>query len=358
MNPRFLLFAFFALAVPAHASPAEWPEGWRKAYERFENFTANQRRLWPASDLTILPDGSVQHGIRLTETRTEHISIEIFRDGASILTTSDETRIFPASAGSKFPNGTHTAAIKTTGTLGYQYAFPIHRFEIRGDSLAPPPAPPTRPDAVWPNERALAFFNFHVAPHRNPNDVREANEKVSPALVLRVDQSGTVHRDLLADDAAENALHWRVYHQGQLVADESAAGVPTKRMTHGFGTYQVLLGIEGPTGFMPVGNFLEFPLFPEADGSLAVRPTMSPTDRLPEFLDGIARIGDDGRADADSDDDGLTNAEEGYIPLVVDPRTASDLEKSALLRLWRSWQYDVVHRFAADPDHPGFIKLR
>ncbi len=258
-----------------------------------------------------------------------------------------------------FRRVSYTVALKTSGSLGYQYAFPLLRFEV---TATEPPAirELTREsvdESVWPNQRLFEFFNFHVLPHHNPNDIRGANNKVSPAITLRVDNAGTIHRGLLSD-AAENSLRWRIYHQGQLVDGGSAAGVPEKHLTSGVGTYQVLIGVEGADGFMPVSNFMEFPLFPTGDGNLVVVPELSPGARVPDGFDDIVTSGDPSLLHADSDGDGLSNEDEAYVPIAPTAAALADPEKLSLFQLWRAWRYDVIMRMKDDPDHPGLLRLR
>ncbi len=357
-----LVIAGLLLAASTHAENpdpfVEWPDGWRSAYARFHDFADAQRRLWPRSEAEILPDGSIHHGIPITETTTEHITTEFFHNGVSILSSGGTDGILDDSLARFFQPGRYTLAIKTSGSLDYQYAFPIDRFEIADDRRSVRKAAEDPSEAVWPNERILSFFNFHVLPHRNPNDIREVNAKVSPTLRLDLTNSSEVRRELLTDQA-ERQLVWRIYHQGALIEDGPAGGVLAKQMTGGPGTYQVLLGIDGPDGFMPVSNFLEFPLFPSAEGSLVVRPEPSEENGgVPSFLVGVARVGANEFSRADADGDGLTNAEEGYAPLVATAPEPDDPEKAALLRLWSAWSWEIANRIRDDPERPSLIQLQ
>ena len=130
---------------------------------------------------------------------------------------------------------------------------------------------PTPADAWWPNERMLAWLDYHNLTGRHRTELRKANRKITPAVFLQVDEAGTLLRDVLPENNAESVLCWRIFHNGKLVHKAPATGIkslPTS--VYGVGNFVVLAGIEGPGGFLPVSNLLQYTLAPGNDGSLTL----------------------------------------------------------------------------------------
>jgi hypothetical protein len=124
--------------------------------------------------------------------------------------------------------------------------------------MIPSPQPS---DEFWPNERLFRFIDFDIFPDHDPHGLRQQNNKVKPAVTLTVAESNAIVRESL-DPALEVLLHWRIYYNGRLIEKGSATGATRFPCDHGEGFYQAFVGVEGPTGFMPVSNLLKFSLPP------------------------------------------------------------------------------------------------
>jgi hypothetical protein len=214
--------------------------------------------------------------------------------------------------------------------------------------------PPGADEDFWPNERLFLFRDFHIFPGGHPWDIEAVNRRVTPAVVLRIRQDGLVTRNLLPE-AEERLLRWRVYKDGKLVEKGAPAAGAEWRTAHGDGNYQVCLGVEGPTGFMPVSNLLFFPLFPAGEGKLEVIPADSEGDGIPDVLKGAWTAGrsEDGEPDADADADGVPDREEAPEgTFALKEGRNSDPALARLLWLWKGWEYDLKSRPPTAPRDP------
>jgi hypothetical protein len=167
---------------------------------------------------------------------------------------------------------------------------------------------------------------------------------VKPSVTLRLTNRGVVERERLVEEAAERLLRWRVYYDGRLIEKGSAAGVTRFETAKGLGTYQVFAGVEGPSGFMPVSNLLEYPLFPEAGGSYAIFTVDADSNGTPTCVAELLAQPKAGAVndaeDADLDNDGLPDREEGTLP-AREPKGPLNANDRQLLDLWRSWSYEL-----------------
>jgi hypothetical protein len=254
-----------------------------------------------------------------------------------------------------FPPGTYAAALHTCGSpVGYQFVHPLKWFQIesakRGDhrdarteghrSIRPTePAQPATES--WPNDRLLQFWDFQVFPHVNPQKFYGDNNKVSPKLIIAVTKAGVIQREKL-DEALEKLLHWRIYYNGRLVEQGSATDDLHHAAARGVGTYAAFVGVEGPNGFMPVCNFLQFPLFPERDGSLVVLPSAADGEGVPDFLvDSLApdqmtalRATEPWPGKRDPYNKATIYAMDAVGPV-------ADAKKRSRIALWCTWAYEV-----------------
>ena len=298
-----------------------WPETWADAYRRFEAFIAARRASWPKSDLEIAGNGAITHSVRIFESRTEHLTLNFFRRGRQVLGMMDNGDLFGQGRSSVLTPGKYAACLWASTAEGYQYVYPIRWFEISsapnqpGESASEPrvkmTAPPGAGEEVWPNERELLYLDFQIFPHAFPRDIEESNRKVKPDVILRLEMHGAVRRERLANEVAEKLLRWRIYRDGKLVDRSSASGVIQRETDLGPGTYLVWLGVEGPSGFMPVSNLLHYPLFPDGSGKDVVIPAESRRKGVPDFLESLP---------------------------------AKDARRRELFELWESWKYDLNYR--------------
>lgn len=93
---------------------------------------------------------------------------------------------------------------------------------------------------------------------------------------------------------------------------------------------------------MPVSNYLQFPLFPERGGGMAVLPTVSKGDGVPDFLRDtlipgqMAELRD---SDAWKAPYQFYNAATIYGLRSLAP--TADEKKQSLLSLWSAWAWSV-----------------
>lgn len=314
------------------AAFAGWPDGWVEAYERFERFIAGRNATWPSSGLEISEDGTITHAVRVAESRSESAYFYLFHHGREVLAV-----IMADKLGDRYPYlpGNYVAAIRVSTASGYQYLYPLVSFEIvkpPPDALLPEPGsfpfrirvqpPPADPESVWPNERFLHFLDFDIFPHGHPWSIEKQNSKVAPPVTLTLDNHGHVERELVKEANAERLLRWRIYRNGRLVRRDSAAGITRADLDVGPGTYQACVGVEGPGGFMPVSNILEFPMFPDVAGKNAVIPSDRDGDGTPDFFAALPE-----------DDRGL-GLQQGAEP--DDVASAAETPRN-LRELWESW---------------------
>ena len=314
------------------AAFAGWPDGWVEAYGHFERFIAGRNATWPSSGLEISEDGTISHAVRVAKSRSESAYFYLFHHGWDILAVQVADHL--GDHYSYIP-GNYVAAIRVSTASGYQYIYPLVSFEIvkpPPDALLPEPGgfpfrirvqpPPADPESVWPSERFLHFLDFDIFPHRHPWSIEKRNSKVAPPLTLTLDNHGHVERELVKEANAEQLLRWRIYHNGRLVRRDSAAGITRADLDVGPGTYQACVGVEGPGGFMPVSNILEFPMFPDVAGKNAVIPSDTDGDGTPDFFAALP------------EDDRGPGLQQGAEP--DDVVSAAETPRN-LRELWESW---------------------
>ncbi|MGH8047472.1 MAG: hypothetical protein ACREKL_09520, partial [Chthoniobacterales bacterium] len=252
-----------------------------------------------------------------------------------------------------FPPGKYAAALLSCGLVGYQYLYPLQWFETyrtkdkkRSDSdegglrvrAIPAPQPP---EDYWPNERLLKFRDFHIFPHFNPHEFFKVNRRVSPGVILSVENSGVIQRQKLAAPL-EALLCWRIYRNGRLI-NKGSAGGNVRHPVQETGTYVAYVGVEGPTGFMPVSNCLEFPLFPTKSGGVELFPTATNPDHVPDYL--LDVLPPEALSEVLSQDWAKGGGGEYYNRQMVYALNAGyrlkDKKKQALLSLWTQWSWEL-----------------
>jgi len=352
---RWLSVAGVLLATSAMAGETglaqldHWPESWRQAYARFEAYIATHAQYWQPSGLMIQPDGSIQHAVQIYPERTQHLGLDIYQDGCLRLSLSvnksanvlDQDRLEP---------GNYFAVLRSASSIiGYQYHSPACEFSVldraEADSTRVTRIVKMRPSPAddktfWPNERMLLFSNFHALQNPFSQRLQFKNSKVVPAIELRLDNRGGVHRAAPASPDAEALLRWRVYRQGRLVDQSSATNRLLYTPSAGAGLYVVMLVIEGPNGVMPVSNVMEYPLFPEPDGGCAIIPTDTDKDRLPDFLDASPEVPATGDL---------------YFRVMDESLINPTLDRQ-LVRLWRQWTFRITTNPTGFPAEIGMTE--
>lgn len=366
--PFFLWLLVFFVCSEVQASDrvqknayANWPPGWVSAYERFENFIRQKQENFPQITLEVSPDGKISHDIQFHKGRAENLSFTFIRNGTQRLSTG-----LSNDRSDGIPNlipGKYALIVESTGFLGYQSLYPITWIDISAASATNDSRskddtkpffkvvdPPKEAEKHWPNERLEYFFDFHILPKHFPSDILVSNTKVNPSVRIWVDNKGTITREKL-DESQEKALHWRIYHNGKLIERATARNTTQKILSNGPGTYQVLVGVEGPSGFMPVSNLLEFPLFPEKSGELAIFPSAKDVPGFPDFL--IRIMGQDQAYNVLSrgeSSERSNSASRGYNQATVyrlndSDNPSSKPEDKELFYLWRAWAWKIWSSF-------------
>lgn len=316
---------------PLDSISQAWPAGWRNSYVRFQNYI-EARAAFPASDFKFGPDGEVFHSIQANE---EMLGFDLYRNGSHMLSSGIFRNLFANGRRSLLYQGKYYCVVNLGGFCGYQYLYPIASFEL---VPATPDASqrnaatdyriqmldtlPEKDETTWPNQRLFLFKDYHVFPKTNRFVLYRANKKVSPALCLKLSIRGKVSRDKF-DDSLEKHLFWRIYFNGNLVENGSASGITEYTVHSGTGTYQVLVGVNGPHGFMPVSNLLEFPIFPDPLGGITVIPADSNKNDIPDIFENLPS-------------DNLRT----YPPGISSP-PYGDAERQNMENLWVCWFYYI-----------------
>jgi len=342
---------------------AGWPDGWVKAYQRFENYNAARAEFFPAANLEISPTGQISHGVRLATSPEENLGIDFYNAGRRFLLKAVNGHLSEIGDSVLFPPGTYTAVLQSCGFAGFQDHYPFLWFEIEPLEKDRPGAaanvqvraiPPPQPaENFWPNERLCKFLDFHIFPDHAPDDIYRRNARVSPNVTLKLTNSGTIQRDKLAPEL-EKLLRWRIYHNGRLIEKGTAKGVVKYDADRGTGTYQIFVGVEGPNGFLPVSNLLQFPLFPEASGRRTVFPPATNPEKFPDFF---LKIFSRDQLDAiqERPHGGTDNRyyNKKAVSLFGVPGNFKSEEDENLFRLWARWSYFLNAKMEGDDE--GFV---
>lgn len=332
---------------------AGWPSGWVATYQRFEKYNQSIAQHFPRADLEISPSGQPLHSVKLFTSTTEHLGFEFYRNGSRILSRADSKTSFSEISGTFLPD-TYAVVMKSCGSLGYQYLYPITWFKTEysetskwsGDKnqlVFTMIKAPDVPEDFWPNERMLKYLDFHVFPKENPRELLQKNSKVEPSISLSVTISGTIVREELTPEL-EKLLQWRVYHDGQLINKSFAANITRLNIAEKMGDYLVFVGIVGPSGFMPVSNLLHFPLFPKKPEGFEVFPSINPTTRLPLLFEDC--LPENVRQEILEAAQTKSGGGWGYYNraaiywLSAGYRTG-DPEKDRILKLWSPWSFTL-----------------
>lgn len=264
-----------------------WPDGWKSSYEQFENYLSIQETTAEKTGMRISRSGIFTttipgyintyyngHIFRQTDAKYDHSGNPTTRTSFSLGDTEfQQTQI---------PTGTFCSVLEA-GEFGQMHnVYPFMWFENREGPertdirTAPPPKPP---EDFWPNERLFHFMDFNN--QKDPN-IRFRNAIVIPTIKLRYTDHGEIQRTSLAP-ALERLLTWRIYHKGKLISN-SALSKSTSVLMIQTGAYISVIGIEGPSGFMPVSNMLMFALFPKDTKHLTAFPNAPAPLRFPSFL--------------------------------------------------------------------------
>ncbi|MDR3401040.1 MAG: hypothetical protein P4L99_00970 [Chthoniobacter sp.] len=349
-----LLAAVTGCGAEPEQSFAGWPKGWVETYQRFEKFIAAQKESVPASDLEFSPEGGISTSRPAEINPVTHTTVVFYRQGADILEMGMNGGLFEEGRQGLFPPGIYATCLMTCGKMvGYQYIHPLQWFQVEPAGAGDAPdgrnagrmtirtIEQPQPEAdYWPNDRLLRFCDFQALPNRGFLAFFREISKVSPSVILAVTNAGVVQREKL-DDALEKLLQWRIYCNGRLVEKGSAAEDLHHAVASGVGTYVAFVGVEGPDGFMPVSNYLQFPLFPERDGSMAVLPATSSGDGVPDCLrDALgAEVMDQLRRGL-----GWKDRFAGYNQATIyglGTVSTTDAKKQAVISLWSAWAWSV-----------------
>ena len=279
----------------------KWPEQWVAVYERFEAFAKAKKMHWPDSHLWIGASGKVEHTLRYEGTGTASTSLVITEFGPAgggwVLHRNLEMRDDLNSSKFRLAPGTYAAQVKSFSELGFQYHEPLIWFQVtespedvslkgglRFQNLNVPVSDETR----IPNQRLTNFLDFHVfTARRNPNTISQTNQVVDPAVELRIENDGTIHRSKLLNLEWDTLLRWRIYKNNDLIDQGEVLPDQERKIDSGQGSYHVFLVVDGPAGWLPVSNVLNFPLFPADGDTLACIPEGSDRNKIPDRIESI-----------------------------------------------------------------------
>jgi hypothetical protein len=355
---------------------AQWPESWANAYRRFEGYIAAREKYIPSGTLQISPKGSVVYPQDMTPLSAAGIWLHFYHDGNIVWEDLHMLDLFGNDRARRLPPGKYAVRSGFASWSGLPQLYPLNWIETyreepgnapKADSgdASPPnlsvriiPAPEPAED-YWPNERLLKFIDFtHFAVMgRGVAAGDEIRTKLTPSLTFTLSPTGVLTRDPL-DAPLEKLLHWRIYHDGRLIERGPAANVTRFAIASGPGVYQVFAGVEGPAGFMPVSRPLQFPLFPEKNGGLAVMPSMTNPNGFPDFLVDLlppATMKELMEVQVSKNTGpGYYNVHSYYLT-PPDPAPGSDPKKDSLRWLWIAWAWDLnaAHDKGALPPSGG-----
>ena len=280
-----------------------WPKNWIEDLNRFEQYRIKRQKYWPSSHLFFSQGGDTNHSIRLPKIENVNIgcTLNFYHKGKKFLGITPG-QVFSNGRKSLFPPGIYAANMQTTGWLGYQSHHPIVWFKV----MPMDPAQltggsrdnkielldlPANEESYYPNQRLVDYQDFHIfignstyKTGRNPSGLKKKNHFSRPSVLLSLEPSGAISRDLFANPNMEKLLIYRIYRDGRLLPDVKASGLTKLMVGQEAGTYLVMLGLSSPKGFFPISNFCEFPLFKETDGTFSVIPHDSNKDKVPDIF--------------------------------------------------------------------------
>jgi len=341
----WLLLSAAGLLAEDMKLPADWPPSWAEAYRRYEKFLVDKQTYFPAADFEIGESGQLISHIPWVESLREHLNFDFYKDGVRQMPMPgvdqgvDTSNLPP---GAKYP----VVAI-SCGLVNYQYLYPFVWIETRdlkgggGRREVRMVSPPEDPEAYWPNERLFSYRDFTTFPNNYRDDLQRVNNKVTPWIKLEVANDGTIHRERL-DPKLERHLRWRIYHNERLIEKGPAKPSPTHPSPRKAGEYHVFLGIEGPGGFMPVSNELNFPLFPDGRGGVCVYPETRKMPGVPDFVLDVMTDEEKERL-AREVAEGDPMAKEYVASEVIYELQPRRPEDAALVNHWTDWLWHLNH---------------
>ena len=268
--------------------PETWPNGWKKAYTRFQSFVNIRSKTWPKSTLGIDANGILSFKPLPVIQQGRHAGILTYHSGYTQPVSFSGK---PLSLTRRYSqNGIISACVRGFTDVGYQHFGPLIRVSMKKNAQGIPVfslIKEEKHDTYWPNWRGLLFIDFQTLGKQHPTLIYEKNTRVSPAISLKVDHQGNLRRKALPNASAEQALSWRIYHKGKLKEKGTASNQVKKNCGSQAGHYIAWLAIEGPDGMMPVSNIVTFYIYPEkyrTDNSL-IEARDSDNDGKPDILE-------------------------------------------------------------------------
>ncbi len=327
------IFFMAAISGGAQEKPGNfqgWPISWRSTYQRFEQYLEQRQKFWPESGLTLDTNGQIQHSLPRFQEREEWLGLRFFRNGCEFLSAGlQSNKNLLGERQEDFVPGLYCASLYSVGSLGYQSHDPLVWFQVVDHPTKDKDwsmreiritNPPVSKETAWPHPLIIHFMDYYVFRNHHRDDLYKKNEEVSPAVLLEVGQDGMIYRNKI-EDPLEKLLRWRLYFNGQLIHNDSAAQTLRLAVDRGVGTYQALVGVEGPSGFMPVSNLSEFPLFPDGTNGFEIIPKDSNNDGTPDFIEKLQHS--------------TKNSPENIAEITT---ISSDQEQ---IFLWKAWQWDL-----------------
>jgi hypothetical protein len=191
--------------------------------------------------------------------------------------------------------GLYSAHVKTASAIGYQHHDPKIWFKLleidnggepnKGFKIVQLEDDPYGETRI-PNLRLTNFRDFHVfTGSRNPNDIRKKNKLLIPPVDLRIIENRSVEASGLDRLEQMPKLFWWIYRDGHLIDRMPVDDSRRLTVDEGIGNYYTFIAVEGPNGFMPVSNIVNFPLFPKKGGGFECFPMDHNGNQLPDCLE-------------------------------------------------------------------------
>ncbi len=270
-----------------HSTFDGWPITWKDTYLRFEAFIQDREKYWGHYDLEFLEDGQGLYFARyIGEERRVGLQVEANYAGRYLISTKDCRLKLPTEYFEHFNSMKISATLKLGTELGYQYGLPVVWYEITPKKGARRSNAELSTEGysyrkleldgedtkLYPNNRILLFYDYHILPGGHPWDIYGENQRISPNIHITVDNQGLIERNVLEDESAERLLRWVVYKDGELIVDRPVEGEVAFTPDTVPASYVAFVSVMGPSGYMPVSNVLLYPLFPTTSGSSSLWP--------------------------------------------------------------------------------------
>lgn len=252
--------------VDAQSDPSNWPEGWERAYLRFQAFADARDAYWPSSKLALGADGLLTFEKPAPVAEKSVCGMQPFRKGYTRLASYYNSTL-DLSKSFKEPQ-LISICVRGMTRHGYLHFPPLlHvQFDQGEDGKFTKKVVEIKDEEdLWPNWRGFQFEDFHEMAFRHGSSLYESNRRVVPEVRLQIDKKAGIRRVTPLEADNEQLLIVRIYRNGKRIDPRVAPSGSITRGDYGPGHYMVFFSLEGPDGYMPVSNFLTYFIYPEND---------------------------------------------------------------------------------------------